>query len=242
MYEAKAYIALLEKGDLNGYELSKETGIPKPNAYSILNSMVDKGFVYRIEGKSVRYRSRDFEEIAENVKKEIEDNLQYIKENLPTKKLESEKFITVEGQKSIVDKIKVMINSSKEKIIMDLWSQDLNDFIVELKKARNRGVKILLIVMGGKDIDFDFEYIYNHPYSEDFNNLEERDVNIVCDGIDAVSGQLGNKYCNGVYSRNKSFVNVVTEALTHDILLNEALKGCTKEHIDNMKNIQEIFY
>lgn len=241
-YEAKAFIVLLEKGDLNGYELSKEAGIPKPNAYSILSNMVEKGFAYRIEGKSVRYRPREFEEIAEKVEKEMKDNIQYIKRNLPTKKFKNEKFITIEGQINLVDKIKTMINSSENKIIIDLWNQDLNVFLEELKKAHHRGVKIMLIVIGGENIDFDFEYIYNHPYSEEFDDTVERDVNIICDGIEALSGQLGNKYCTGVFSKNRSFVNVVNEALSHDILLNEALKGCTKEHAENLKKIQGIFY
>lgn len=241
-YEAKAYIALLENGDLNGYELSKEAAIPKPNAYSILKSMVNKGLVYKIEEKSVRYRPRDFDEIAKKVKREMEDNLEYIKRNLPPKKLENEKFITIEGQNNIVDKVKMMINNSKEKVIIDIWNQDVKEFMEALKKAHNRGVKIMLIVMGGENIDFDFEYIYKHPCSKKFNDSIERDVNIACDGMEAVSGQLGNKYCNGVYSKNKSFINVVTEALSHDILLNEALKGCTKEHLENLKRIEKIFY
>lgn len=241
-YEAKAYIALLENGDLNGYELSKKAAIPKPNAYSILKSMVNKGLVYKIEEKSVRYRPRDFDEIAKKVKREMEDNLEYIKKNLPPKKSENEKFITIEGENNIVDKVKIMINNANEKVIMDLWNQDANKFMEVLKEAHNRGVKIMLIIIDGKNLDFNFEYIYNHQCNEKFDDSIERDINIVCDGIEAVSGQLGNKYCNGVYSKNKSFINVITEALSHDILLNEALKGCTKEHLENLKKIEKMFY
>ena len=35
-YEARAYLALLQRHPQNGYELAKASGIPRPNIYSVL--------------------------------------------------------------------------------------------------------------------------------------------------------------------------------------------------------------
>ncbi|MGH8228980.1 MAG: TrmB family transcriptional regulator [Steroidobacteraceae bacterium] len=46
-YEARAYVALLEGGELTGYELAKRSGIPRPNVYPVLEKLIDRGAACR---------------------------------------------------------------------------------------------------------------------------------------------------------------------------------------------------
>lgn len=239
MYEAKAYIALLENEEMNGYELSKVTGIPKSNAYSVLETMVEKGYAYRIDEKSVKFTAVGFEEIAEDVKNQLNKTIDYLQKNLPIKKGAVDKFITVEGSSNIVHKIITMINKAVSKIIIDVYDMDLDEILDALKGAKARNVSICLIVTGYKDRGLDFNYIYCHDGEE---KIKKRDFNMVCDGEIAISAEIGNKYCKGVFSQNKNFVNVIIEALSHDIFLEEALKGCTHEHKCKVKSLEKIFF
>ena len=45
-YEVKAYLSLLEKNPLNGYSLSKESGIPRSRIYEVLDMLKTKGMVF----------------------------------------------------------------------------------------------------------------------------------------------------------------------------------------------------
>ena len=48
-YEARAYVALLAGGELNGYALAKATGIPRANIYAVADKLVQRGAAQRIE-------------------------------------------------------------------------------------------------------------------------------------------------------------------------------------------------
>ncbi len=48
-YEAQAYISLLKQYPLNGYELAKLSGIPRPNIYAVLKKIQEKGAVVRMD-------------------------------------------------------------------------------------------------------------------------------------------------------------------------------------------------
>src|SRR5215212_4319528 len=48
-YEARAYIALLQRSPLNGYELAKASGVPRSNVYTVLQKLEERGAVVRLE-------------------------------------------------------------------------------------------------------------------------------------------------------------------------------------------------
>src|SRR6266540_1866546 len=48
-YEARAYIALLQRSPLNGYELAKASGLPRSNIYPVLQKLEARGAVVRLE-------------------------------------------------------------------------------------------------------------------------------------------------------------------------------------------------
>src|SRR5689334_21247652 len=55
-YEARAYIALLERNPLNGYELAKTSGIPRANISAVLQRLEERNAVIRVDTEaSVRY-------------------------------------------------------------------------------------------------------------------------------------------------------------------------------------------
>ncbi|GMA49613.1 hypothetical protein GCM10025857_09700 [Alicyclobacillus contaminans] len=52
-YEARAYVALLNKSPQTGYELAKTSRIPRGNIYSVLQKLEDRGAATRIAGRDV---------------------------------------------------------------------------------------------------------------------------------------------------------------------------------------------
>ncbi len=53
--EALVYWTLLVKGKQTGYEVAKEAGISRSNAYSSLAGLVEKGAAYLVEESAKRY-------------------------------------------------------------------------------------------------------------------------------------------------------------------------------------------
>ena len=55
-YEARAYVALVRRSPLNGYELAKASGIPRANVYGVLERLEDRRAVVRVdESGGTRY-------------------------------------------------------------------------------------------------------------------------------------------------------------------------------------------
>ena len=48
-YEARAYLALLQRNPLNGYELAKASGLPRANVYAVLQKLEERGAVIRLD-------------------------------------------------------------------------------------------------------------------------------------------------------------------------------------------------
>lgn len=243
-YESKVYLALVGADQLTGYEVAKLSGIPKSNAYSALNSLTDKGFAYRVVGDSTWYQARDFHEIAHNLENDLEESLKYIEGHLPDKVSENNNFVTIEGHDKILDKVKHMILSAEKQIVLDIWSEDLNYFYEELLLAKGKGVRVILIIIGEIDVNDQNELgeIYEHGRDNRMELNAERNLTIVCDGGEALSGEVGRGSSRGLYSCNPSFVHLAIEALSHDILLQEAMKSCGQEVLERLKGIEQVFY
>jgi sugar-specific transcriptional regulator TrmB len=56
-YEARAYLALLQRNPLNGYELAKLSGLPRANVYAVLQKLEERGAVVRLDMRRLRRQS-----------------------------------------------------------------------------------------------------------------------------------------------------------------------------------------
>lgn len=61
-HEVALYLALVEEGEAPAGRLSKKSGVPRTYAYPVLEALVNKGLVRRVETRSIRhYAITDFE-------------------------------------------------------------------------------------------------------------------------------------------------------------------------------------
>lgn len=243
-YEAKLYLLLLQKGELNGYQAAKCSEIPKANAYSALNSLTEKGYAYRIEEGSTRFIPRKFTEIASNKIKELESTLRFIEDNLPKRKYEQDNYLTIVGTDKILDKILHMIENAREKILLDLWAEDFPLIKDSLLLAQKRGVKLFIVYMGDdKYLELDnIENIYIHEPSKGGIFNDSRDFTMTCDQSEAISGSIGTVNSKAIYSSNKSFINLAVESIAHDIMLTEATRDCSNTTKSKIRELErELF-
>lgn len=237
LHEAKCYITLLEHDALNGYEVSKLSGIPRANAYSTLESMYEKGYVYRIDEKSVKYIAKDFMDLSKQLQKRMEESIEYLRDNLSTSKVSKERFMSVEGKKNIMIKIREMIDSAEELILIDLHHVDYKSIKDNLKAASDRDVAIYLIVMG-EEVDHGFSHVYYHEINE--NNII-RDFNMIAD-YEGISATLEGDHETGVFSKQRNFVQVIKEALSHDIFLEIAMKDISFDSREEIKKLSRSIF
>lgn len=81
--EALIYRKLLEGGKKTGYEIARDTGISRSNAYASLAAMVEKGAAYLVEGDAKRYIPIVPQEFCGNRIRRLEKELEWLQQNLP---------------------------------------------------------------------------------------------------------------------------------------------------------------
>ena len=116
--EATIYLLLSSEGELSGYEVSKRTGISRSNTYNALANLVDKGAAYIIEGNAVLYTPVSIEEFCNNKIRFLKNVKDEIILKLPPKKEESSGYITIKGEKHIIDKLANMLIEAKERVYL----------------------------------------------------------------------------------------------------------------------------
>lgn len=222
--ESKVYLELNRLGALTGYEAAKQAGIPRPNAYSALQGLVEKGAALKTQGEPSKYAAITIDELSYKLEKITKDSLNYIKKNITVNQpLANEPFITVEGDKNILHKISYLIRKAEKSIYLDAWFEEIRELGEDLLAAQQRGIKVILISVG--TIDLALKNVYDHGREEEWAEEGVRSIRLIIDSEEVVTGEIGrSKSSTALYSKNSSLIELVKESIVHDILLIEIKK------------------
>lgn len=208
--EAALYRALLEHGALNGYEAAKETGISRSNAYHALASLVDKGFADRVEGDSTRYAALAPEDLAVLLRRRSETGIGSMLALAPARKTDSAPFLSVSGRDKVLQKMRILIDSARDRAYLSCATDDLDEIRPSLEAALARGARITILS--------------NRPWPlEGAVCLSRRkargQVRLIADGARVLTGELAATTGACVLSENIHLVSLIKDSLTHEIEL-----------------------
>lgn len=210
-HESVLYITLCKKGALSGYEAAKLSGIPRSNAYLALAGLVDKGGAYRIESDVVKYVSVPPEEMTVNLRRQLEEVFKMIEYNTPDQNPMNELYITITGRLHIINKMKNMINESKERIYISMSPVKLELVKQEIESAIQRGLKVVIITDPPYKVDGAIIY---------HNKKQVIQVRLITDSTYVLTGELNeNTNTTCLFSKNRNLVHLIKDSLTNEIEL-----------------------
>lgn len=208
--EALIYVEFLSHGEMSGYEVAKETGISRSNVYSALQSLVEKGALYLIEGETTKYTPVNVKEFLENTISDLQKKAMLIEKNAPRKIQTQEGYITIIGSKNIENKIHKMLSDTKERLYIMASSTTLEGFRQELLELVKKHKKVVLI-----SDDFEIEGAICHKTS-----TEKNQIRLITDSSFVLTGIFsGNEHDTCLYSGQQNLVDVMKEALKNKIEL-----------------------
>lgn len=214
--ESIIYMTLHSDGELTGYEVAKLTGISRSNVYTALAGLVEKGVAYVIEESVTKYTPVSFEEFSNNFIHNLQETRQEIIKSLPKRKEESQGYITIRGNKNILDKLRNMIKDTKYRIYVAVSSEILIQHIDELKLLVDKGVKIVILV--DKPFELEGATIY-------LKKKIDCQIRLICDSRKVLTGQLcSQEEATCLYSENQNLVDVFKEMLKNEIELIKLVK------------------
>ena len=208
--EASIYAALLNHGDMTGYEVAKDTGFSRSNVYAALNALVEKGAAYLVQGESTKYRPVEIKTFTSNKIAELKKSAEYLEKHGPQKVIEAEGYITIVGAKNIRNKMREMFSKTELRLYLMAPAQIVKDFEEDLKRLVSEGKKIVLLT---QDYSIKGAKVYN-------TKVEEGQIRFITDSAYVLTGELTDDEHNTcLYSGQKNLVEVMKEALKDKITL-----------------------
>lgn len=213
--EATIYLALVREGPLNGYEVSKHTGISRSNVYSGLAGLVEKGAAYIIEETSAKYSPVEIEEFCMNKLRTMEGMKEELIKHIPRRRESSNGYITIRGQENILNKVKNMIAGAQKRIYISAIREVLEEIKDEIVNAVHRKIKIVIIT---DDNQWNLSDVIIYHYNE----KKQLQLGLIVDTITVLTGEITEgDHATCLYSKNKNLVTVFKDMLKNEIKLIE---------------------
>ncbi|WP_371368126.1 hypothetical protein SRRS_18100 [Sporomusa rhizae] len=225
-YEAKAYLALLEKSPLTGYAISLNSGVPRSKIYEVLNGMVARGDVLVSQESTPLYIPLSPEELIAQRKRDAEKTYLTAQKKLKQYTVTSqnrENIWNISGHEAILARVKEEIKEAKHRVLLEVWSDDVMELREELEQAARRDVKVFIISYG--ELNFEFATVYQHYMPEEITDeYGGRWIVSSVDDREIVAGIVSlGKESRAAWTAHPGLVMPITEVIIHDIYIMEIM-------------------
>ncbi|MGE5415296.1 MAG: TrmB family transcriptional regulator [Acidobacteriota bacterium] len=227
-HEALVYIDLVQRGEQTGYEIANSTGIARANVYSVLASLVDKGFAQKTSSDPARFVAVAPDELVSNISRSMDRSARTILDNLKPEQPEQNAIVSLDGEENILNKLLNMIGAATSTIYLSMTHTDLEMVLDALIEARNRRIKVVIITSTSLSIPEILTYV-GEP-SGSWAASEGRPLRIIVDSDLMLSGEMGRgKLSRGLFSHNETMVMMARQSFIHEIVLAEIRHHFHKE-------------
>ncbi|MBW1676944.1 MAG: TrmB family transcriptional regulator [Deltaproteobacteria bacterium] len=216
--EISTYLTLLGHNPANGSQLSRLSGVRRPNIYDVLRSLRQKGLVVELKGGLYAPLAPD--EFLKRIRFKVDVELASLKERIQavTKKSSTEYVWTIRGYDEVMAKAKEMICSAKEELYVLLYQEEAKHLDPYLLEAEQRGVEVKYVSMGPPLNRFKLQVV--HPKMEKMHiSHGGRVFDIVRDKIEILVGMFeqGRENDSAInWAKNHWFVMAIREGIRHD--------------------------
>lgn len=150
-YEARAYVAMVEGGELNGYTLAKATGIPRANIYAVADKLVQRGAARRAEyGAGVAYVATAPERLLRSIEIKQQRVMRATQDALGrlAKRHSQPVVLNLRGDEVLIS-ARQLIDGSDESLLIALQPAEATALAAPMHLAHERGVAITILCLDG---------------------------------------------------------------------------------------------
>ena len=210
--EASIYQCLLTEGKVTGYEVAKQTGISRSNAYNSLASMTEKGAAYLVEEASTRkYVPVPLNEFCKNRVRKLEESARWLQEHMPSEKAYVEGYITIEGSENVLDKMRNLLEDARERVYVSCTRNYLLLLVKELEELIDAKRKVVIVT--DQPVNYEGAKVY-------IGEQRGTSIGVITDSKYVLTGEYGEGSMNTcLYSGQKNFVELYKRTLANEIEL-----------------------
>jgi len=220
-YESKAYIALLQQGEVTGYELAKNSGIPASKIYQVLNKLITKEVVVALDSEPVKYAPIPPNEVLKRFKHDYLNNLESLTKSLDdiyAGQSYTDNYIwNITGRGAILNRVVEFIRMAQKTIHLSVWDDEAAEIKPALTEANNKRIAIYIVHYGREILGFGQEFRHGREHQI----RQERGARRIALEVDEQRVLLGHfledSSSNAVWTTNKVLVLLAKDYIIHDI-------------------------
>lgn len=222
-YECKAYLSLLAQFPVNGYALSKASGVPRSRIYEVLKNLMDKQMVFeQVRRKDKQYYPVEPDVFISRLKNryhQIFEGLSAYAGRLYSAQEKDDQLVVIQGRGNIISFLKLLIKGAEKRIAVSIWEEELLELTRELNRAQERGVVLKGIFFGHNN---PFPGLTPHRRMKRYMaEKSERYMAVVIDKNHTLSGIVSREEATKVtWTRDEGVVEVTEDYIAHDLLVN----------------------
>lgn len=232
-YEAKAYLALLAAGrPLNGYEVAKDSGVPRSTVYETLAKLVGRGVAFEVasDTDAVSYVPLPSEALIGRLRRQTNDTIRGLETALPAvgAALTTRVVQHLSGRAEVVTRAVDVIESARRSVWLSIWPHEAAELAPAVRDAVARGVDAFTIAYG------DAGDLPGRVYVHSFSAPEVVEARVGCrlsivvaDHDQATIAGMTTDAVWGMWSDDRAVALLAAEHVRHDIALQ-----LTAEHLD----------
>lgn len=238
-YESKVYLELLRHSPQNGYQIARQSGVPRGKVYETLERLLVRGAVAEVETEQDETRaSRMFspvdpdaflDSIQEEQKHACEQAKRAIQQN-NKQNSDIEVIRRITSLELLVHHGRRLISTATQSLHIALWAEEFEHLVDDLLKAKERGIRIALILYSGHK-----EYsklteagigAIRHSRSKN-QSLPQvgRQFSVAADWVKCITGSIFDEGgVDGVLTHNRGLVTNVVDLVNHEIYVERILE------------------
>ena len=151
-YEARAYVGLLRRNPLTGYELARLSGVPRADIYDVLRRLEDRGAVVRVDAEGgVRYAPVSPDELIARLHSRYHDLIEDARRTLAQLRApaEHEYVWNTRGYPVLIDHARSLVRSAHVELLVGVYPPEARAIGPDLAGAEGRGVAVTTVCFAG---------------------------------------------------------------------------------------------
>ncbi len=217
--EEKVYTTLLRNKMLNGYEIAKLSGVSRSLVYEVVNRLVGKGILIRLEGEPNYYIPLEYDKLIARMKKESEEAIDRAEEflkGLADGKENGDYVLNIVGYDKFLKKAAALIDGAAGEISLSIWQNEFEFLHGALENAVKRGVKVYIFTF--EKIDLEGAVIFSYRLGDASRLFPYRRMTLIVDGVQCLNGESGGAGARDIYTCTGN--HAVVSLATDEIVLN----------------------
>src|SRR5690606_10033712 len=218
-YEARAYIALLQRNPMNGYAIAKQSGIPRANVYGVLQKLESRGAVVQVQLEDgIGYVPVSVDALTKRLSTEFVGTLESARTLLQAMETPTDEDYVenIQGHKLLVQHATDLVQHARDELLVAVWQPEAQLLANATAEAEQRGVafRTLCFQACQQECGGCRGLIYRSGMGSNGNS---RAIIIIADNRDLMFGSIGAQQTIANRTRQRQLIEMANWYIRHSI-------------------------